>query len=349
MNWLLIGLLTTLSAAAQESTETAQSLNTEGNRVAESGNYAEARRLYQESIRIWRKMGPEFDGHTAGTMLNLAVALCGDGQRQAASKVFEEALGLHRRMLGARHHHTLANMNLAASNYLMLGDPERAEGLLQEALPILREFYPEDIQTARTLEGLSNLMVRRGLGREALAPAEEALRIAIHSAGEESLEAALAYTSVGEAHRFMGSPERALPLFRRARFLYEKALGAEHPRVATLLSQEGLILMGDGKLSMAEQTMVQAVKTLRKACPECVVELSIAQSNLGLLRLKQRRYREADEALTMAVELREKFAVKQGPELADALQTLALARRGLRLFDDAARLNSRAHMIRGYR
>jgi len=349
MNWLLIGLLTAIGAAAQTSTETAHSLNTQGNRVAESGNYPEAQRLYQESIRIWRRMGPEFEGHTAGVLLNLAAALCGDGQRQAASKVFEEALALHRRALGVTHLHTLTNMNLAASNYLMLGDPERAEALLQEALPIERELYREDIQTARTLEGLSNLLIRRGQGREALPPAEEALRIAIHSTGEDSVDTALAYTSVAEAHRFIGRAERALPLFRKARWLYEKALGPEDPRVASLLSQEGLILMQDGKLSLAEQVMVRAVKTLRKGCPGCVVELSIVQSNLGLLRLKQKRYREADEALTIAVELREKFAVKPGPELADALQTLAIARQKLRLFDDAARLNTRAQMIRGYR
>lgn len=130
MNWLVIGLLTATGAAAQASTERAHGLNNQGNRLAESGNYAEARRLYEESIGIWRLMGPEFAGHTAGTLLNLGIALCGDGQRHEAAKVFEEALALHRRALGATHLHTLANMNLAASNYLSLGDSGRAEALL---------------------------------------------------------------------------------------------------------------------------------------------------------------------------------------------------------------------------
>ncbi|HEX7424835.1 MAG TPA: hypothetical protein VF311_13255, partial [Terriglobales bacterium] len=81
----------------------------------------------------------------------------------------------------------------------------------------------------------------------------------------------------------------------------------------------------------------------------CLTELAIAESNLGLLRLQQKRYREANEALTSAVELREKFSAKPGTELADALQSLAIAREKLRLFDDAARLNTRAEMIRAYR
>ena len=42
MNWLLIGLLTAITAAAQTPLENAQRLNTQGNRAAESGNDREA-------------------------------------------------------------------------------------------------------------------------------------------------------------------------------------------------------------------------------------------------------------------------------------------------------------------
>ena len=349
MNWVFIGLLTALTAAAQTPAETAQSLNTQGNRVAESGNNPEAQRLYREALQIWRSLGPAYEAHTAGTLLNLAVAMADDGQRLAAAKVSEEALALHRRTLGATHHRTVANMNLLASNYLMLGDPGRAEALYREVLPIERELYPRDIQTARTLEGLAYGLVQRRQAREALPLAEEALGISIQCAGEDSMDTALAYSSVAEAHRAMGSGERALPLYRKARALYQKALGPDHPRVASILSQEGLILMQDGKLALAGQSMAQAVKSLKTVCPGCLTELSIAENNLGLLRLRQKKYREADEAFTIAVELREKISVSAGPELADALQSLALVREKERRFDDAARLNTRAETIRSYR
>ena len=349
MNWVLLGLLTALSAAAQTPAETAQSLNTQGNGLAESGNYPEAQRLYQECIRIFRSLGPAYEAHTASAMLNLAMAMTDDGQRAAASKVLEEALAMHRHSLGARHLRTVTNMNLLANNHLMMGDPERGEAIFQELLPIERELYPDDLQTARTLEGLSYGLVRRHGARVALPLAEEALRIAIQRAGSDSMEAALAYSSVAEAHRSMGSGARALPLYRQARALYQKALGPDNPRVATLLSQEGLILIEDGKLALAEQSMTQAIQSLSKSCPGCLVELTIAQSNLGLLHVRQRRYREADEAYSAAIELREKFAISPGPELADALQGLAEVREKEHLFDDAARLNTRAQTIRGYR
>jgi len=349
MKWLTLGLLMSVSAVAQPSVDKAQTLNVQGNRLAEIGKYTEAQAAYREALDMWRSMGPGFEGHIAGTLLNYGMALSGDGQRPAAAKVLEEALALHRKSLGPNHHRTVTNMNLLASNYLMLSDIGKAEKLLTAALQIERELFPVDIQTARSLEGLSNLLIKQDRAAEALPLAEEALIIAIKTTGEESVDTALAYTSVAESHRYLGAPERALPLYRKARGMYEAALGPIHPRVATILSQEGLILMNEGKLNMAEKAMLRCLNALRQSCPDCGVEIALAEHNLGLLRLRQKRYTEANEALTAAVELREKFAVRPGPELADALQSLAIAREKLKLFDDAARLNNRAQLIRNYR
>jgi tetratricopeptide (TPR) repeat protein len=77
MNWALIGLLTALTAAAQTPAETGLSLNTQGNRAEESGNYPEAQRLYREAIRIFRSLGPEYEAHAASALLNLAIAMTG--------------------------------------------------------------------------------------------------------------------------------------------------------------------------------------------------------------------------------------------------------------------------------
>ncbi len=349
MNWLPIALITAVTAVAQNTAQHANQLNNQGNRLAEAGESAAAQKLYQEAVSIWRSLGPEFEPHLAGSLLNLGVAYSGAGNRNDAAKAYEEALVLHRRTLGDKHHRTVSNMNLLASTYLLLGNSDLAEALLQEALPIERELYPGDIQLARTLEGISNSLVRAGRFREAIAPAEEALTIAIRADGEESLDTALAYASVGEAHRSSHNAARALPLFRKSRALYEKLLGPEHPRVACLLSQEGLILLEDGKLALAEQLMVKAVKLLTGSCPGCGVELAVALNNLGVLRLQQKRYREADEALTNALALREKFETRPGPQLAESLRLLAAAREKLRLHEDAVRLTTRANSILSYR
>jgi Tfp pilus assembly protein PilF len=70
--------------------------------------------------------------------------------------------------------------------------------------------------------------------------------------------------------------------------------------------------------------------------------MAVAQNNLGLLRLKQKRYNEADESLSQAMEMREKFSSSPTPELAASIESLAYVRKMQRRDEDAARLSKRA-------
>ncbi|HTS66021.1 MAG TPA: tetratricopeptide repeat protein [Candidatus Acidoferrales bacterium] len=349
MTRLAVGFLLAAGSFAQSTAQDALRLNDEGNRASEHSDYIGAARLFRESAAIWSSLGSAFDAHRAGTLMNLGTVLCGAGKRVEAGPVFGEALALHRRTLGARHRRTLTNMNLLAANYLMLGDVDKGEALLNEALPIARADFPDDIQTARSLEVQTGVLDRRGKTSEAVAPAEEALTIALRVEGEESLEAALAYSNAAEAHRASGHFDRALPLYRKAHATYEKFLGPNHPRVASILSQEGLMAMYEGKLSTAEQTLERAIQILKLHCPDCLVELAIAENNLGLLRIRQKRYHEAGAMLEDALALRYRFSPNPTPDLAGSMQALALARKLEHRDADAASLNQRAAAILAFR
>jgi len=350
MTRMAIGVMLTVAAFAQSSANDALKLNDEGNTASDVVDYAGAATKYQQAIDLWRTLGPEYKAHLAASLMNLGTVLCGEGKRTEGAKIFTEALALHRITLGVNNHRTLMNMTLLASDYLMLGELQKAETILDEALPLARVNFPNDIQLARCLEIQSGVLNRHGKLQESIAPAEEALRIATRTAGEDSLEAALAYATTAEALRSAGQGARALPLYRKAHANYERVLGPEHPRVASLWSQEGLIEMEEGKLNTAEKSMLKAIALLKKSCPECIVEMAVAQNNLGLLRLKQKRYKDADESLSQAMDLREKFSSIASPELAASIESLAFARKMEHRDADAARLSLRAQgMMAGFR
>src|SRR6201999_3310849 len=130
--------------------------------------------------------------------------------------------------------------------------------------------------------------------------------------GETSVDTALAYSNIAEVHRIAGRYDRALPLYRKSRAIYTKILGDQHPRVAALLSQEGLILMIQGKLGLADESMQHALEAVSKSCPECASELWVCESNLGLLRFRQGKLDEADRLLSAALELQYKCLTKPG-------------------------------------
>ena len=183
-----------------------------------------------------------------------------------------------------------------------------------------------------------------------MAYAEEALAASTKTEGEDSLEAALAYANLGEGHRVSGRPERALPLFRKARAIYSRRLGQEHPRVASVLMQEGVLFLADGKLGLAEQSLTEALRILDKSCPLCIFERIAAENDLALLRIRQGKYDAADQLLSEVLAMQEKSHALPGQEIAVTLRSLAVVRQKERRYEDAERLKQRASLLaRSYR
>jgi hypothetical protein len=107
--------------------------------------------------------------------------------------------------------------------------------------------------------------------------------------------------------------------------------------------------MQDGKYSLAEKHMVQSLDVLSKSCPACTFEQLVSESNLGLLRIRQGRFAEADRLLTHVVSTEERYMARPGTDMATALLALSEVRQKERLYEDAARLHRRADLILAYR
>src|SRR5262249_21210945 len=160
---------------------------------------------------------PGYTAHVAIVKTNLAQAYGAMGRRTESAAALEEGVDGLRSTLGIRDLRTLTSLNVLGGIHMMLGNVARAQVLFQEALPIERKLYPHDTQLARTLSGLASVNMLRGNAHQALPLADEALRIVLEVEGENSLDAALAYSNVAEAHRLLGHPDRSLPLFRKGR------------------------------------------------------------------------------------------------------------------------------------
>jgi tetratricopeptide (TPR) repeat protein len=348
MNRVGLGILL-LAAMGMAAPDVAFDWNTRGLEASDRHNYAEAEALFEKASQRWIALGPGFEAHLATTRLNQAQAVCAQGRRTDCARLFEESVALFRKSRGVADERTLTAMNLLGGIYSMLGQYDRGEALFQEALEAERRFLPGDVQMARSLGGLAAMRTHDGRLEEALPLAEEALAVVLRTEGEESVDAAMAYANVAEIHREARRAERALPLYRKSRALYEKLLGPRHPRVASILSQEGLILLAEGKLSLAGDYMQKSLRILRDSCPNCAFEMWVAETNLGLLRMRQAKYNEADMLFSHVLELQEKSLERPGPEVAATLQLLASARRKQHRFEDADRLKRRADVLLSYR
>ena len=323
-------------------------LNERGLQAASHGDPAAAERLYRQSMEAWRKMGPDYRAHLAITEYNLGQSLCAQGRREDALPVVEDALESLRATLGVRHINTISAMNFLAGLELMRGDTTHAEALFREALPVERALYPKDVQLALTLGGLSSVLVRQRKTDEALPQAEEGLTISLAAEGEMSPHTAMAYANVAMVHKWAGRNDRALPLDRKALSIYQHLLGPEHPRIASLLTEIGLLEMEDGKYTLAEHDMLHALEIAERS-PGWAFEEWVGESNLGILRFHQGKYDEAARWLSNSVALQEQAGIHEGSDLALTLEELAKVRQKQHRFEDARQLHNRAVLVSTYR
>ncbi len=317
------------SSVAQTQPQQALALNRLGLEAADRRDYPEAERNYRAAVEQYRSLGAAYEAHLSIALFNLAEAICGEGKWRQSEEVFEESLSLSRRSLGPRHARTVAGLNALGHVESMLGDYPRAETRFTEALAITRQEPAREMQAAFALAGLSSLRLRAHKLDEALAYADDALRAAIAGDPAEGVDTALMYQNAARIHRAAGRSERALPLLRKARAIFEKSALNGDPRYAILLSEEGLALMDQGQLGLANSGMTRAIGLLDQ-CPSCAFELAIARNNLGLLRFRQKKYSEADDLLRKALAAEENYTPRDAPQIQITRDALRQVRTMLR-------------------
>lgn len=325
--------------------QTALILHEEGRAAVAHGDYARAEQLFGDALTIWRSLGSRYEAHAASTLMNMGEALSQAGKWQECITVLEEALLLNRRSLGPKHSRTIFNLNSLGHSYQFVNELDRAEAACAEALAIERELYPNDVLVGQTLLGISLLRRRQGKFDEALKAGEESLQASLQARGEASMEAAVAYENVAALHLVAGRPVRAIPLFRKARFIYEKTLGSSSPILASVISQEGLALLEDGQLKQAETNMSQAIGLLTRTGAAGEYRLAVAEMNLGLLRLRQKKLAESERLLTHALTVQDRMPTPPTYNLAATMRALAQLRKEQRRDTESAELLARAARI----
>lgn len=206
--------------------------------------------------------------------------------------------------------------------YRELGEFERAEAMLREALAIRRRLlgqtHPEVAESLANLGG-----ALRGQRRfvEAEAVQREALGIRRRHFGEEHLSVAASLNSVGNELRARGSLLEAEAFHRQALAMRIKLLGKDHLDVAASRKSLALTVVRLGKRAEGEQLHREALAIRRHLLAE---HLDVADSLEGVATVleEQRKLTEAEALFRESIEMRRKLDPEH-PGLARALFLLA--------------------------
>ncbi|MBQ7143614.1 MAG: tetratricopeptide repeat protein [Oscillospiraceae bacterium] len=134
---------------------------------------------------------------------------------------------------------------------------------------------------------------KQGRREDAYRAAEAALALIGPLGLEGSVTAATCYVNSATVYDAFGEPERALPLFERARAIYERELPADDPRLGGLYNNMGLALAACKRWDEARENYRRALEIMAKT-PGGELEQAVTWLNVADALFSRRGAEDAE-------------------------------------------------------
>ncbi len=259
----------------------------------------------------------------AGGLLNGLASYrhCALAAYAQAQPLYERALALQERTLGADHPATALTLNDLALLKRDQGDLAGARQLAWRALAIREQALGDHPDTAESLNNLALILKAQGDFAAARPIAERAVTIYEKTCGQQHASTATAINNLALLLQAQGDLAGARPLFERALAIYEKVL-EEHPSTSAALGNLAFLMESLGDRAAARPLYERALaideKVLGDEHPDTATDL------MGLAQLlhDEGELTQAQPLYERALAIREK-TLGQDPRTAECLNGLA--------------------------
>jgi serine/threonine protein kinase/Flp pilus assembly protein TadD len=234
----------------------------------------------------------------AESLVNLAIALRGNGQPEQAEILYRDAVALHRRLFGNHDARLASALFNHAWALHQRGRVDEAEPLYVEAAALQRRLLGDTHPDLRdTLNSMAGVYFHRGQYAKAGEIWQEALELCQRLHGD-------AHTATGRAHHnlarvplLLGDYARAESLSRKAVAINLATIGPDHPNTASTLHGHGVALWRLGRRAEAQAALRRALSVREGTAGKDSHLTGATLAALALVLLDQGR---PDEALVLA-------------------------------------------------
>jgi len=190
---------------------------------------------------------------------------------------------------------------------------------MQGAIEDFNESIKLNPNYAAAYFGRGTVYYEQGSFQEALKDLQQAL--ALMQASGDRLGEASTLNKLALLYRAQGRFSEAEPLFQQALKIYQTALGATHPNVASVLVNLALLYQAQGRFSEAEPLFQQALKIYQTALGATHPEVAQVLSNLGSTYQAIGQYQQALNYYQQALTIQPALGATH-PEVAQVLSSL---------------------------
>ena len=289
--------LASLQRLDPSSVAVAKAYTTLGEILIERGQYAEAVKALDQSIRLHTALGVE-DADYATTLRQQVNAYFYMGKLDVADETGRRTLEMTRRVSGERHALVAEDLINLGAIQTERGQYTDSERYYREALAISESWFGKDhYQTASTLTQLGRSLVYQKRFDEGAVVLQRALAIQERVFGPDHPRVASAVNDLGNIAVQTGRLDDAEAAFTRMGNIYRKTYGAKHFLIATATSNLGGVFVARKDYKRAEALYRAAVAMYTETQSPDHLNTGIARIKLGRALLRQQRYGEAETEL----------------------------------------------------
>ena len=279
----------------------------EANRLEQEGNYEDALPLGEQTLQIFEQAGITENEEYANALNLVANIHTGKQDYAKADSLYQRALEIREKVLGAGHPDVAASCIDMARFYSLTEDTAKTESFALRAVTI-RE---KTLDTNHFYTGYALLDYGRYLfDAEKYAEAEEMLKRALFilekSLNEDHPQYAMTLHSLGFLYDTTGDFNTAIQLYRRELISKEKANGKDSLPAAKVLNYIARVNYRRGELEEAEALYQGALDINTKLNDENGI--LVAQSNLANIHMERGDYQRSEEMYKEILERRKKPA-----------------------------------------
>jgi serine/threonine protein kinase/Tfp pilus assembly protein PilF len=232
----------------------------------------------------------------------------------------ERALGLYRRMLGARDLKTLGTARALGYTSLLQGKLAEAETLLSETVKTQRRVLgPEHPETLASMLDLAVVYDQQGKYVQAEGLGTQILEIRRRLSGPDHPLTMKSMNNLALAYYAQGKYPQAEEINKQILETRRRVLGPEHPETLNTMGNLALIYHAEGKNAQAEVLDSQTLDIQRRVLGPDHSDTLMSLNNLVVVEVDQGKYAQAEALDREALEIRRRVL---GPEHPDTLQSL---------------------------
>ncbi len=285
-------LLSSPALANQDTRTESAAILTEMGGLAHDTDYEQARRLYEQSLDLYRALGNQWQ--TANILNALAETINKLGDVSEAKKLLEDSLSIYDRLEDKKGIATALNRLSQIANDD--GQSEEAERLARKSVAIRQEIGDRP-GMGRGLNILGWNLVFQDKLTAAISALEESLSVSKDLGDRRQIGDV--YRNLAYVAMIMGRYEKALSHFQKALVLAQEIKNQFF--IGSNLMQLGRVALVMGAYAEAEQLSLESVAICRKIGQQAV--LSFALAGLGYVVHKQGNALQAQQHFTEAVQI----------------------------------------------